>query len=76
MNLNINIKMKSGKKKIAWNLFLEKIVMSFHSLWSRRIGSLLANRLFFKVFNLCILFYRRNGFVYITLKWFMDSIVC
>ena len=44
MNLNIDTKMKLKKKLIAWNSFLEKkIVMSFYSFWSRRVGSLLAN---------------------------------
>ena len=43
VNLNIDTKIKSEKKLIAWNSFLEKTVMSFYSFWSRRVGSLLAN---------------------------------
>ena len=44
VNLNIDTKIKSEKKLIAWNSFLEKkIVMSFYSFWSRRVRSLLAN---------------------------------
>ena len=44
VNLNIDTKMKLRKKIDCMEfIFGKKIVMSFYSFWSRRVGSLLAN---------------------------------
>ena len=77
VNLNIDTKMKLRKKLIAWNSFLEKKQLCrFIRFGAVEQVLCLQIDCFFKVFSLCILFYRRNGFVYITLNWFIDSIIC